>query len=130
MNPSPFFRHFALQAVYASACNDAAFSVRLLQLFLSATPATMQELERALREDDLVQWRNASHTIRGNALLIGARRLGELAAELEQAGTLGAMGSAAGTAAELRDEYAHVIREVAQCAGCGAEMFQPLAAAG
>lgn len=133
MGPAQQFRHIALQDLYATACRDARVSLRLLELFLRTTPATIQQLDCALSDGDRAQWRSASHTIKGNALLIGARRLGELAAAMERAGRQGAMEGADRTAAELgnelRDEYAHVMREVAECAAHGIHLFQQPGAA-
>lgn len=133
MNAAQRFHHIAVQELYATACRDARVCVRLLELFLSTTPATMQQLDRALSDGDRAQWRSASHTIKGNALLIGARRLSELAADLERAGRQGAMEGAARAAndlcSELHSEYAHVMREVAECAADGANLFQQPGAA-
>ncbi len=133
MNASPRYNHFAVHELYATACHDAGVCVRLLKLFLSSTPATMQQLERALRDGDRAEWRNASHTLKGSAMLIGARRLGRLAADVERAGRPGASDGAleaAGAANALRDEYAHVMREVADCAAGGATHFQQIQPAG
>ncbi|GAB2838250.1 hypothetical protein GCM10027277_01390 [Pseudoduganella ginsengisoli] len=124
MPPVPCFHHFAMQDLYVTACRDAAVSVRLLQLFISTTPATMQALERALNNGDRAQWRDASHAMKGTARLIGARRLSDLAADMERVGWQDTAIVPTGTANELRNEYAHVMREVAECASLGADLFQ------
>lgn len=115
-------RHLVMQDLHDTTCNDAVFCARLLELFLSITPSIMQSLERALSDGDRVQSRHASHTLKGNALLIGARRLSELAAALEHAGCQGA--SAFQAAQLLREEYAQVMCEVAACAAQGANLFK------
>jgi HPt (histidine-containing phosphotransfer) domain-containing protein len=128
MNAAPRFHHFAIQDVYATACSDAAFCVQLLELFLSVTPGTMRTLDSALLDGDRAVWRHASHTLKGNALLIGARKLGELAANMERAGRQGSADDPAQAASALRHEYAQVMREIAECAAFGADVFTQVGA--
>lgn len=122
------YTHIAVQELYKTACSDGAICIRLLEVFIRTTPATMQWLDQALREGDRNQWRCASHKLKGNALLIGAHMLGKLAGGLEQASEHCAPGAARLAAAALRDEYAHVMREAADCARQGIEVFSQPAA--
>jgi HPt (histidine-containing phosphotransfer) domain-containing protein len=122
---APAYTHIAVHDLYKTACRDGAVCVRVLEIFIRTTPATMQWLEQALHDGDRAQWRCASHKLKGNALLIGAHMLGKLAAGLEQASEHSAPGAALLAAAALRDEYAHVMREAADCASQGSAVFGP-----
>lgn len=58
----------------------------LIGLFLGQLPALLEQLQKAVEPPE---WKLATHTLKGSARVIGANRIGEVAAELELLGQSG-----------------------------------------
>lgn len=63
--------------------------VRLVNLFLEQLDASVAAITAAMRVGDAVAQKKAAHALKGSAAVIGAKRLRELAAHLEQEGRNG-----------------------------------------
>ncbi|MFC3285714.1 response regulator [Litchfieldella rifensis] len=67
----------------------------MAELFCQESPGLMVEIETAITERDAVALRRAAHTLKGAALVVGARSVGDAAAELETMARSGELGGAA-----------------------------------
>ncbi len=61
--------------------NSADLEREIIGLFLMQLPATIAMIEEA---KSAAEWRLATHTLKGSAMAVGARRLIRIAAQLEQ----------------------------------------------
>ncbi|MDC8805088.1 PAS-domain containing protein [Halomonas pacifica] len=81
-------------------------------LFRGECPALMAEIEAAIAGADSVTLRRAAHTLKGSALVIGARALGAAALRLETLARGGELGEAPAVLTELKarlDELAPLL---------------------
>lgn len=86
-NPRPAHRFEPEPEVFDQAhlarytMNSADLEREIIGLFLVQLPDTLAMIETA---DTAADWRLATHTLKGSAMAVGARRLITVAAELEQ----------------------------------------------
>ncbi|WP_431024820.1 response regulator [Halomonas sp. H5] len=78
-------------------------------LFQGECPALMAEIEAAIAGDDGVTLRRAAHTLKGSALVIGARALGAAALHLETLARGGELEEAPAALAELKARLAELV---------------------
>ncbi|MDN3521686.1 response regulator [Halomonas ramblicola] len=76
----------------------------MVELFLTESPRLLDAIDAAIAAADAQALRQAAHTLKGAALVVGARALGSRALELETTARAGELGDAAPAAARLREE--------------------------
>lgn len=99
-------------------CNDSLLN-QLIDIFLSDTPARISELRKAVLEDDPHKLYLAGHSLKSSSNNIGARRLADLAAGLEEAGRSGSAGGASAMLEALEQEYRAVSDQLGRIRGEG-----------
>ena len=80
----------------------------LIELFLKDTQPRLQQMEAAASSGDLPKLAAATHTLKGSASNLGARRLSSLCATLEKQSKAGDGGEALKSLAEVVTEFAKV----------------------
>jgi CheY-like chemotaxis protein len=80
----------------------------LIELFLKDAQPRLQQMEAAASVGDLPKLAAATHTLKGSASNLGARRLSSLCAALEKQSKAGDAGQSAQTLAEVAAEFAKV----------------------
>lgn len=83
----------------------------LIELFLKDAQPRLQQMEVAAAAGDLAKLTAATHTLKGSASNLGARRLATLCAALEKQSKAGDTGQSDKTLAEVTTEFA-VVREL------------------
>jgi len=83
-----------------SPANGDALLERVLQAFLSDTPALLHTIQLAIASDDAGQLRKAAHSLKSSSANVGAHALAQRCKEIEQ---LGRNNTTAGAAALLAD---------------------------
>ena len=80
--------------------------VDLVGLFLRHAPERVEAVERAVAAHDAEALREAARALRGSSRTLGAARMAEICAELEQIGTSGSVMGAAPLVAQLKAGFA------------------------
>ena len=93
-------------------CGDAAFYKEVLRNYLNSSRYT--ELQKSFWEKDWETYRIAVHTIKSTSLSIGAGKLSEQAAELEQLVKSGAVGKIAARHDRLMQSYGNLLSQLRQ----------------
>jgi HPt (histidine-containing phosphotransfer) domain-containing protein len=107
--PDPLERE-ALNELLAMTGGDAALFVELLDTFLTDADQFLGELDAAVTADDHAALQRPAHSLKSNALNVGATRLAELSRAIEMDARAGSVPSAEDRVAEVRAELA-VVRE-------------------
>jgi HPt (histidine-containing phosphotransfer) domain-containing protein len=89
-----------------STARGADMIVDLVGLFLRHAPARVEAVESAVAAHDAEALRKAARALRGSSRTLGAARMAELCAELEQIGTSGSVMGAAPLVAQLKEGFA------------------------
>jgi two-component system, sensor histidine kinase and response regulator len=76
----------------------------MVELFLNESPRLLDDIDAAIAVGDAKALRQAAHTLKGAALVVGARELGSQAFELETLGRTGELAQAPSAAARLREQ--------------------------
>jgi CheY-like chemotaxis protein len=90
-----------------------ALIAELCRLFLEETPRRIEDLCLAIEAGDSARIGFVAHALKGTCWILGARRLGLLAGELEHQGQTGALELPQAQVAELRREF-ELLRPVYQ----------------
>jgi CheY-like chemotaxis protein len=77
----------------------------LCRLFLQQTPPRLADLAAAAEQGDFARLGFVAHTVKGACWILGARQMGELAADLEQQATAGAVRGAGEQVSRLVREF-------------------------
>lgn len=104
--PPPVEPPLDLAAVRVLAGDPGALQ-ELMDLFVSSSESLIARL-RAARPDEAAALQAAAHGLKGSAVNFGARRLGQLAAELEQAAKAGTLADAPRLVEAVATEFARV----------------------
>ncbi len=110
--PEPLERE-ALNELLAMTGGDAALFIELLDTFLTDADQYLGELDAAVAAGDHAALQRPAHSLKSNALNVGATRLAELSRSLEQEARTGSVSSADGQVAAVRAELAIVRDAVA-----------------
>ncbi|HEY4442082.1 MAG TPA: Hpt domain-containing protein [Candidatus Elarobacter sp.] len=92
--------------------DDTAGIAELLEMAMETGRKHQRALAEAIANGDAEGVRRAAHSIKGSSGNIGANRVMEVAAELEQRARAGDLNDAATSAASIDAEYARVDAEV------------------
>jgi two-component system sensor histidine kinase/response regulator len=87
---------------------DVGFFAEMLREFLGYAPKQLANLGRSLGANDNKIVETEAHSLKGAASNLGARRIAELALELELAGRTGNLSTAPATLENLRAEFKHM----------------------
>lgn len=104
----------ALRAL--SPDSGADFLRELVEIYLQDTPERLTELDQALVRQDAAVVTRAAHSIKGSSSNFGAKRLAQIAHEIEALGKLSNLTAAAAAVAGLKAEYARVAQALTQIA--------------
>jgi HPt (histidine-containing phosphotransfer) domain-containing protein len=107
--PEPLERE-ALNELLAMTGGDATLFVELLDTFLTDADQYLGELDAALTAGDHAALQRPAHSLKSNALNVGATRLAELSRSLELEARTGSVASADDRVDAVRDELA-VVRD-------------------
>jgi len=92
--------------------SEVVFIRQLVQAFLHEVPLKLDGIDQAIAHGDSQMLQEEAHALKGSSMNIGAKRLGELAKELETLGrTKGKIGPEASTR-ELREEFDSVQQQL------------------
>ncbi|MBF0093630.1 MAG: response regulator [Alphaproteobacteria bacterium] len=86
----------------------------ILDDFLERAPSLVGEIERSLAAGDVATAREAAHSLKGSARMIGAMRLGDICAEIQEHLDQGKVGRAAAPLARVHQALAEVAAVVAR----------------
>jgi HPt (histidine-containing phosphotransfer) domain-containing protein len=86
----------------------AEFVLELVDTFLHEAPAMLDELRRALAEQDADKFRRTAHSLKSNSNTFGALILGAMARELELGGVAKVSESGGQPLDALAQEYSRV----------------------
>lgn len=99
-----------LESLAALAKPDAPdLRIRLLEAFLTASPALMGELRSAVAGADAPGIVKAAHPLKSSSMTMGAMSFGSMCAKLEKLGRKGAPGEAAELLARADEEFGRVV---------------------
>jgi HPt (histidine-containing phosphotransfer) domain-containing protein len=108
----------ALEAIRElDAGNAAGLFGQVVAIYLEASPALVRQIEMGLSAGDASGVQFAAHTLKSSSANLGARRLAQLCAALEQAARGGALPDGTGRAAEIQREFEAVRRALEQETG-------------
>jgi DNA-binding response OmpR family regulator len=93
------------------ASGDAQLLQELIDIFLTSAPELMQQMRRAVEDEDAAALHKAAHTLKGSSGQMGALRMQELCGTLE---TLAATGSLVGVEAPLSEVSVSFERAVSE----------------
>lgn len=110
--PDPLERA-ALDELLAMTGGDAALFVELLDTFLTDADQYLGELDAAVEAGDHAALQRPAHSLKSNALNVGATRLAELSRAIEMDARAGSVPSAGDRVAAVREEFAGVRDAVA-----------------
>lgn len=110
--PDPLERE-ALNELLAMTGGDAALFVELLDTFLTDADQYLGELDAAVAADDDAALQRPAHSLKSNALSVGATRLAELSRAIEVDARGGSVPAAGDRVAEVREELRVVAEAVA-----------------
>lgn len=88
--PAPGLPVLDRRELDANTLGDPALQKELFELYFGHAVQALERMEKALQEEDPVNWSASAHGIKGTARTLGLLRLGEIAAEAEAAGKHGA----------------------------------------
>jgi HPt (histidine-containing phosphotransfer) domain-containing protein len=91
----------------------------VLQMFLSEVPPRIDRLRNAWNAGDIQGMYRAAHSLKGSAGNIGAKRLYDVARQLDDLGRAGDVASSAPLMDELRIEFDKVEVEIRRLIGSG-----------
>lgn len=80
-------------------------AAEMCRLFLRDTPRRLADIARAVEADDPSASGFAAHALKSTCWILGARRLGQLATEMERQGLLGVLDHGPEQVAELQQEF-------------------------
>jgi PAS domain S-box-containing protein len=92
---------------------EASLLNQIFESFLGDGKAHISTLRGALHQDDSETLRKAAHTLKGAGANIGARRLADIAQELQALGEAGTVEGAASWVGQLEAEFERVRTEIA-----------------
>lgn len=92
--------------------SGADFIGELVDTFLDDAPKLIKEMRSALPAKDADSFRRAAHSLKSNAATFGAKRLSELARELEQIGKDNKLADIGDRLANLEQTYQAVAAEL------------------
>jgi len=92
----------------AKASNGENLLVRMVNLFTESGPVMLDEMDRALREDDFDTAMRCAHKMAGGCGYFGAQELYRLCTDMERVGRGGEYGMVRTLAPLIRQEYARV----------------------
>ncbi|MFN8651639.1 MAG: response regulator [Gemmatimonadales bacterium] len=84
---------------------SGALVAELCRLFLQETPRRLQEITQAAEANDAERTSFIAHALKSTCWILGARRMGQIALELELQGNAGVLASPREQVAELAREY-------------------------
>lgn len=84
---------------------DADLLVEIIDTFLEVSPDLVREMKEAINADDAVKLKNAAHTMKAPAKQIGAMRVGNISADLEEAGKKDDLTNTREMFVKLKKEY-------------------------
>ncbi|MDX1656184.1 MAG: Hpt domain-containing protein, partial [Candidatus Competibacteraceae bacterium] len=90
--------------------DDGDFLERLIQAYLQQAPKDLQQIHQALDDELGEAIRRAAHAFKSSCNNMGARKLGEICRQMEQAGAGGQIATARALAGQLDDEFQRVQR--------------------
>lgn len=105
--PEPLERE-ALNELRAMTGGDAVLFVELLDTFLTDADQYLGELDAAVAAGDHAALQRPAHSLKSNAMSVGATRLAELSRALEAEARTGSVASADAQVAAVREELAIV----------------------
>lgn len=105
--PDPLERE-ALNELLAMTGGDAALFVELLDTFLTDADQYLGELDAAVAAGDHAALQRPAHSLKSNAMNVGAARLAELSRSIELDARTGSVASAEDRVAAVRAELAAV----------------------
>jgi HPt (histidine-containing phosphotransfer) domain-containing protein len=82
------------------------FVQEMIDLYLADTPAVLENIRRAIAQNQPEQLRRAAHTLKGASNSLGAVRVGTASKALEDKGRSGTLNDAETLLADLECEYA------------------------
>ncbi len=88
--------------------NSGTLVAELCRLFLQETPRRLEDLATAAEADDPERTGFSAHALKSTCWILGARRMGLLATELERQGNAGRLEGAMDQVAELAHEFAQL----------------------
>jgi two-component system sensor histidine kinase/response regulator len=101
----------ALKAIRElDAGNTAGLLGQVVAMYLEAAPPLIRQIEDGLVSRDAGGVKFAVHTLKSSSANLGARRLAELCAALEQSARGGSLPDGTGSIAELQREFEAVRR--------------------
>jgi CheY-like chemotaxis protein len=95
-----------------AAATDASLLGQIFEAFLTDGEARLIALQHALQESDAADLRKAAHALKGASANIGARRMAEIAEQLQALGEAGSVAGAAPLIEALQVEFAGVRTEI------------------
>ena len=110
--PEPLERE-ALNELLAMTGGDATLFVELLDTFLTDADQYLGELDAAVAVGDHAALQRPAHSLKSNAMNVGATRLAELSRALELEARTGSVPAADAQVAAVREELAIVRDAVA-----------------
>jgi HPt (histidine-containing phosphotransfer) domain-containing protein len=110
--PEPLERE-ALNELLAMTGGDATLFVELLDTFLTDADQYLGELDAAVAAGDHAALQRPAHSLKSNAMNVGATRLAELSRSLELEARAGSVPAADAQVAAVREELAIVRDAVA-----------------
>lgn len=98
--------HDAIEAIRALGGDDPnSFLREIIDIFLSDTPARIDELAAAITSGDTPAFLRAAHSIKGSSANVGAAALKTAAEELENAARATGIAAQAPGVARIREEF-------------------------
>ena len=92
--------------------SGADFINELIDTFLEDSPKLMEEMETALRDNNVDTFRRAAHSLKSNAATFGANELFGLAKELEMLGKENKINETGDRLRALEEAYDSVRKEL------------------
>ena len=92
--------------------DNPTFIRQLVDLFRENAPARMVQLREAVAGRDAMTLERAAHTLKGNCGMLGAMRMADACARLEEAGGRSAFGDAERVLEEAEREFPRVLEAV------------------
>lgn len=80
-------------------------AAQLVLMFLTRTPARLEELAAAAARNDAAELRELAHSLKGAAMSVGARELGQLAGDIERDALAGNLDGAVAQVRQARDAF-------------------------
>ena len=90
------------------ALGDASLLAELVELFVDETPSRLAALRNAVEDEDAGTVEQTAHTLKGSCSNMGAWRMANLCAELQELGSSGELTPASGLLDQLQAEFDRV----------------------